>query len=165
MLDKIKPRSKSEEEILGYKEVLELILSSYDAISFTMNVLFQLHRDLYKYTNKNIGGKIQISQNYIVQNQNGIETMLFIPPSPHEAKPILEALYYEFNRVRQEEIIPILVLIPIFINDFLVIHPFLDGNGRISRLLIVLLSVQHNFKVISYISLEELILKQKALYL
>lgn len=162
--NKESPKTKSEEEILGYKKVLETIFESYQYIPLNLNIILQLHRDLYSFVDTNIGGKTKITQNYIVKKTDDYEEILFTPLFPAETPDALKKLCEQFNFVKNSNKLSILILIPIFINDFLAIHPFLDGNGRLSRLLTTLLLLQNGFQIPLYTSLENLILETKSLY-
>ena len=162
---KVAPKNRDEEEIIGYKEVLSTIHESFDYIPINSKIILQLHRDLYKYSNKSIGGKYKNSQNYISETRKDGETIVrFRPLDPFETPQAIEKICQEYNReIDKGEINP-LILIPIFIHDFLCIHPFNDGNGRMSRLLTTLLLYKLGYVVGRYISLEEKIEKTKTNY-
>lgn len=100
----------------------------------------QLHRDLYKYTEKNSGGHFKVSQNVIAAtDEKGKEYVLFTPLAPYETPSAIDDICENYNKMIDSEELDSLLLIPIFIHDFLCIHPFSDGNGRMSRLLTALL--------------------------
>ncbi len=163
--DKTAPRNRDEKEILGYRDVLNTIHESYEYISFRPNYILQLHRDLYRYSEKGIGGSFKNTQNYISATDTaGHSYVLFTPLAPYETADAMEKLCESFNRMVDTQEIDPLLLIPIAIHDFLCIHPFNDGNGRMSRLLTTLLLYRSGYMVGKYISLESKIAKNKDLY-
>lgn len=163
--EKTAPKNRDEREILGYRDVLNTIHENYEYIPLTSNCILQLHRDLYKYSEKGIGGTYKATQNFIAaMDTNGNEYVLFTPLAPYETKPAVEKICEEFNRIIDTQEIDPLILIPIFIHDFLCIHPFSDGNGRMSRLLTTLLLYKSGYLVGKYISIESKIAKNKDLY-
>ena len=136
MKDKTTPRNRDEEGILGYRHVLELIHDSYDAIPVRASYILQLHGELLKYTTFSYGGKFKTTANEIAKTlPNGEKETIFTPLKPYETPGAVEELCEQFSKAIKEEIVDPLILIPIFILDFLCIHPFNDGNGRMSRLL------------------------------
>lgn len=162
---KLEPKNRNEEEIAGYRDVLSLIHENYDFIDINHNTILQLHRDLYKYTGYNYGGKFKNSQNYIEEvNEKGEKKIRFTPLSPVETPIAIEELCNNYNELVNSEICDLLVLIPIFILDFVSIHPFNDGNGRMSRLLTLLLLYKANYLVGKYISIEKIIEDTKDSY-
>ena len=163
--DKTTPRNRDEEEIMGYRDVLNTIHENFEFIPITSNYILQLHRDLYQYSHKSIGGKFKNTQNYIsATDAEGREFVLFTPLAPHETPPAIDAICESYNRMIDTQELDALLLIPVFIHDFLCIHPFNDGNGRMSRLLTTLLLYRSGFYVGKYISLEAKIAKNKDLY-
>lgn len=163
--EKTTPRNRDEEEIMGYRDVLNTIHENYEYIPVTPNYILQLHRDLYKYSEKSIGGNFKSTQNYISARDNsGNEFVLFIPLAPYEVSSAIHEICESYNSVADAQDIDALILIPIFIHDFLCIHPFNDGNGRMSRLLTTLLLYKSGYMVGKYISLESKIAKNKNLY-
>ena len=163
--EKTTPRTRDEEEIAGYRDVLNVIHESYEYIPVTANYLLQLHKILYSHSGKSIGGKFKNVQNYISGiDANGKEYTIFTPLAPYETPPAIDEICEQFNRAIAEGDVDPLILIPIFIHDFLCIHPFNDGNGRMSRLLTTLLSYRCGYSVGKYISLEAKIAKNKNLY-
>lgn len=163
--DKTTPRNRDEEEIMGYRDVLNTIHESYEYIPITPNYILQLHRDLYQYSHKSIGGSFKNTQNYIsATDADGRELVLFTPLPPYETAPAVEALCESYNRMIASQELDALLLIPVFIHDFLCIHPFNDGNGRMSRLLTTLLLYRSGYVIGRYISLESKIAKNKNLY-
>ena len=163
--EKTTPKNRDEEEIAGYRDVLNIIHESYEYIPITSNYILQLHKILYSHSAKVFGGNYKNVQNYIsATDSNGNTYTLFTPLAPYETAPAIENICDEFNKAMAESEVDPLILIPIFIHDFLCIHPFLDGNGRMSRLLTTLLLYRCGYLVGKYISLEAKISKNKNLY-
>jgi len=163
--EKTTPRNRSEQEIAGYRDVLSLIHESFDAIPITRNYILQLHKILYSQTNNPIAGQTKNVQNYISATYpDGHTETLFVPLAPYETPEALDRICEEYNRVIGNMELEPLIAIPVFIHDFLCIHPFNDGNGRMSRLLTTLLLYRNRFYVGKYISLEAKIAKNKDLY-
>ena len=163
--EKTTPRNRDEQEIAGYRDALNVIHESFDFILITQNYILQLHKILYKYFYNPMAGKTKSVQNYISATYpNGHVEILFTPLSPFETPAALNKICQEYNRVIGNMEFEPLIAIPIFIHDFLCIHPFNDGNGRMSRLLTTLLLYQSGFYVGKYISLEAKIAKNKDLY-
>ena len=163
--DKTTPKNRDEQEIAGYRDVLNIIHESFDAISITPNYILQLHKILYSHMNNPAAGRTKSVQNYISATYpDGSTRTLFTPLDPFETPNALESICNEFNRVIGNNELEPLIAIPVFIHDFLCIHPFNDGNGRMSRLLTTLLLYRSGFYVGKYISLEAKIAKNKDLY-
>lgn len=164
-LEKTTPKNRDEQEIAGYRDVLGIIHESFDTIPITQNYILQLHKVLYSYINNPVAGKTKTVQNYITASYpDGHSETLFTPLAPYETPDALDRLCEEYNRVIGNMELEPLIVIPIFIHDFLCIHPFNDGNGRMSRLLTTLLLYRNGFYVGRYISLEAKIAKNKDLY-
>lgn len=163
--EKTTPRNRNEQEIAGYRDVLSVIHESFDAISLTQNYILQLHKMLYSHMNNPMAGRTKNVQNYITATYpDGHVETLFTPLAPYETPDALDKICNEYNRVIGNMEVEPLIAIPIFIHDFLCIHPFNDGNGRMSRLLTTLLLYRNGFYVGKYISLEAKIAKNKDLY-
>lgn len=163
--EKTTPRNRDEQEIAGYRDVLNIIHKSFDAIPITQNYILQLHKILYSHMNNPQAGRTKSVQNYISATYpDGHTETLFTPLDPFETPGALDQICNEFNRVIGNNEVEPLIAIPIFIHDFLCIHPFNDGNGRMSRLLTTLLLYRSGFYVGKYISLEAKIAKNKDLY-
>ncbi len=162
---KTTPKNRDEQEIAGYRDVLSLIHENWDVIPIRQSYILQLHKILYSHMNNPMAGKTKNVQNYISATfPDGHSETLFTPLAPYETPAALDALCEEYNRaIGNGETEPLLI-IPLFIHDFLCIHPFNDGNGRMSRLLTTLLLYQNGFQVGKYISLEAKIAKNKDLY-
>lgn len=162
---KLEPKNRNEEEIAGYRDVLSLIHENYNYIDLTLNTILQLHRGLYKYTGYSYGGKFKNSQNYIEEtNEYGEKKIRFVPLSPVETPIAIQELCENYNQIVKNECCDLLILIPIFILDFVSIHPFNDGNGRMSRLLTLLLLYKADYIVGKYISIEKLMEDTKDSY-
>ena len=163
--EKTTPRNRDEQEIAGYRDVLNVIHESFDAIPITQNYILQLHKMLYSHMNNPLAGRTKSVQNYIsAAYPDGHTEILFTPLAPYETSEALDRICEEYNRVIGNLEVEPLIIIPIFIHDFLCIHPFNDGNGRMSRLLTTLLLYQNGFYIGKYISLEAKISKNKDLY-
>lgn len=163
--EKTAPRNRDEQEIAGYRDVLNIIHESFDAIPITRNYILQLHKILYSHMNNPMAGSTKNVQNYISATYpDGHTEILFTPMAPFETPEALDRICQEYNRVIGNMEVEPLIAIPIFIHDFLCIHPFNDGNGRMSRLLTTLLLYRSGFLVGKYISLEAKIAKNKDLY-
>ena len=162
---KTTPRNRDEQEIVGYRDVLNIIHESFDAIPISRNYILQLHKIMYSHMNNPIAGQTKNVQNYISATySDGHTEVLFTPLAPYETPEALDRICEEYNRVIGNLEVEPLIAIPVFIHDFLCIHPFNDGDGRMSRLLTTLLLYRNGFYVGIYISLEAKIAKNKDLY-
>ena len=163
--EKTMPQSRSEKEIAGYRDVLAAIHESHDYIPPKPSIILQLHRDLYKYSGKSIGGNYKNSDNVIAgELPDGQQIVRFEPVPAWETPEAIAALCSAFEAAMQDPELDPLLLIPVFILDFLCIHPFNDGNGRMSRLLTLLLLYRSGYTVGKYISIEKLIFDTKETY-
>ena len=163
--EKTTPRNRNEQEIAGYRDVLGIIHESFDAIPITQNYILQLHKILYSHMNNPIAGRTKNVQNYISATYpDGHTETLFTPVSPFETPDALDRICGEYNRVIGNMELEPLIAIPVFVHDFLCIHPFNDVNGRMSRLLTTLLLYRSGFYVGKYISLEAKIAQHKDMY-
>ena len=163
--EKTTPKNRDEQEIAGYRDILNIIHESFDAIPLSQNYILQLHKILYSHMNNPMAGRIKTVQNYISAAYSDNHTeILFTPLAPFETSEALDKICEEYNRVIGNMELEPLIAIPVFIHDFLCIHPFNDGNGRMSRLLTTLLLYRNGFYVGKYISLEAKIAKNKDLY-
>lgn len=163
--EKTTPRNRDEQEIAGYRDVLTIIHENFDAIPLSRNYILQLHKIMYSHMNNPIAGQTKNVQNYISATYpDGHTEILFTPLAPYETPEALDKICEEYNRVIGNMEFEPLIAIPVFIHDFLCIHPFNDGNGRMSRLLTTLLLYRCGFYVGKYISLEAKIAKNKDLY-
>lgn len=163
--DKTTPKNRDEEEILGYRNVLNLIHENYKYIPVKSTYLLQMHRDLLQFTNLSFGGHFKNTANEIdMILGNGEKKILFTPTAPYETPTAVENLCDTFQKTISLEIVDDLILISCFILDFLCIHPFNDGNGRMSRLLTLLLLYRSGYLVGQYISIEKAIADTKNEY-
>lgn len=162
---KSEPRNRSEQEIAGYREVLATIHESYEYVVPRPNIILQLHRDLYSYSQGATGGSYKNSDNVIAEiDAEGNQKARFIPVPAFQTADAMEELCSRFLEAWEADHMDKLVLIPMFILDFLCIHPFNDGNGRMSRLLTLLLFYKAGYIVGKYVSIEMLIEKTKETY-
>ncbi|MBR3245356.1 MAG: Fic family protein [Parasporobacterium sp.] len=163
--EKTTPKNSDEQKIAGYRDVLKIIHENYDTIPITQNYILQLHKILYSHKPNPLAGRTKTVQNYISATYpDGRTETLFTPLSPFETPEALDRLCGEYNRVIGNLELEPLIVIPIFIHDFLCIHPFNDGNGRMSRLLTTLLLYRNGFFIGRYISLEAKIANNRDLY-
>lgn len=163
--EKNTPKNRDEQEIAGYRDVLNVIHDNFDVIPISKNYILQLHKIMYSHMNNPLAGQTKNLQNYISATYpEGHTEILFTPLSPFETPEALDKICEEYNRVIGNFEVEPLIAIPIFIHDFLCIHPFNDGNGRMSRLLTTLLLYRNGFYVGKYISLEAKIANAKDLY-
>ncbi|HEY9605297.1 MAG TPA: Fic family protein [Allocoleopsis sp.] len=161
---KTTPRDRSEQEIAGYRDVLTTIHSSYADIPFTTGVVLQLHRDLYQFS-VGQGGRWKIVDNEISETRpDGTKVVRFQPIPAYATREAMEHLHERFNHLWQLGEVEPLLLIPTYVLDFLCIHPFLDGNGRMARLLTLLLLYKAGYEVGRFISLERIVERTKESY-
>jgi len=162
--EKAKPANRSESEIAGYRDVLNTIHQSHEHIPLTERIVLQLHRDLMKYAGVH-GGVWKATQNEITETLSGGEKRVrFVPVSPHLTEEAMRMLHGRFAEVEAAQGLDSLLSIPLYMLDFLCIHPFLDGNGRMARLLTLLLLYHHGYEVGRYVSLERIIEQTKESY-
>ena len=163
--EKTTPRNRNEKEIVGYRDVLNTIHESHDYIPLRPAYILQLHRDLLRHAGLSYGGQFKNSPNYINEMKaDGTVVTRFTPVTPYETPDAVDAICKAYEQARSQEAVDPLILIPWFICDFLCIHPFNDGNGRMSRLLTLLLLYQNGYEVGKYISIEKQIEKTKEVY-
>ena len=163
--ERVQPRNRNEEEISGYRDVLATIHESYEYIAPLPKNILQLHRDLYSFSGSAVGGVYKNSDNIIAEKHaDGTETVRFRPVPAFQTADAMQNLCTGYNNAIKAGTYDPLLLMPIFILDFLCIHPFNDGNGRMSRLLTLLLLYRAGFIVGKYISIEMLIEKSKDSY-
>ena len=165
MNDKTTPRNRDEKEILGYRHALSLVHESFEYIPIRVNYILQIHKELYQFMDVSYGGRFKDTPNEIdEQHSDGTTTVIFKPLEPFETPFAMESLCEEYNKAINEYNIDPLLVIPVFIHDFLCIHPFNDGNGRMSRLLTTLLLYKSGYVIGKYISLEKKIQTTKQEY-
>ncbi len=163
--EKTMPRNRDEREIAGYRDVLNTIHESNEFIPIRGNIILQLHRDLMQYADTGTEGRYKITQNYLKETlPDGTEFIRFTPVAPYETEACIDSICENYNMAISEQTVDPLLIIPIFIHDFLCIHPFNDGNGRMSRLLTLLLLYRSGYLVGKYISVEKHIEKTKNNY-
>ena len=164
MNKKSEPRNRNEEEIYGYREVLDIIHENYENIELTKNNILTLHNRLYSYSGESHRGKFKNMDNSIVEtNALGEKRIRFQPVSVFKTENYIDKMISAYDEAVNLKVPPLL-LIPVLVHDFLCIHPFYDGNGRMSRLLTLLLLYKSGFFVGKYISLEMIIEDTKDLY-
>lgn len=165
MLDKTTPKSRNEQEIAGYRDVIATIHENYEYIPLRPNMILQLHGDLYKFSGQSIGGSYKNTDNIIAEeDEKGNKMERFVPVPAWETPIAIDELCAAYSQAVDRDNIEPLLVIPMFILDFLCIHPFNDGNGRMSRLLTLLLLYRAGYTVGKYISIEKLIERSKQTY-
>lgn len=165
MSERTTPRNCDEKEIAGYRDALNIVHENFDYIPLTPNYILQIHKILLSHTDSAFGGCFKNVQNYIsATDEAGNRFTRFTPLAPYETPDAVREICDEYNRAIGEGKVDPLLIIPVFIHDFLCIHPFLDGNGRMSRLLTTLLLYRAGYEVGKYISLEAKIAKNKDAY-
>ena len=163
--NKTTPRSRSEREIAGYRDVLNTIHENYNYIPIRPGMILQLHRDLYKFSGMSSGGSFKNADNVIAETlPDGTKRVRFQPVPAWETPAAMESLCAAINEALAAPEMDDLLLIPMFILDFLCIHPFNDGNGRMSRLLTLLLLYRTGYPIGQYTSIERLIADSKESY-
>lgn len=164
VMDKTMPKTRNEKEIAGYRDVLTTIHENYEYIPIRSNYLLQLHGDLYKFTGLSVGGKYKSVDNVIAEiDVNGNKSIRFQPVEAWQTPEAINNICEAYNDALNDGIDPLLIM-PMFILDFLCVHPFNDGNGRMSRLLTLLLLYKSGYIVGKYISIEKLIERSKNTY-
>ena len=165
VMNKTTPKGRSEREIAGYRDVLNTVHENYDYIPVKPGMILQLYRDLYKFSNTAIGGSFKFSDNVIAEElPDGTKRVRFQPVSAWETTEAMDNLCNAYQEATSDPELDPLLLMPMFILDFLCIHPFSDGNGRMSRLLTLLLLYRSGYFVGKYISVERLIADSKGTY-
>ncbi|MDF7640050.1 Fic family protein [Bifidobacterium sp. ESL0784] len=163
--EKVSPRNRDEEEIAGYRDVLKTIHEDYAYIPLKPNVILQLHRDLFKHTPLAFAGHWKDADNMIVESDGtGHAKLRFTPPSALQTSELMAAACDNYNKTNETGDIDSLLLTCMFVFDFTCIHPFNDGNGRMSRLLTLLLLYRSGYEIGKYISIEHLIEQGRATY-
>ena len=163
--DKTMPKSRNEREIAGYRDVLNTIHEGYDYIPVKPSVILQFHKNLYKFSSIDVGGKYKANDNIIEEKDSaGNSFVRFRPVEAWATADAIDMLCSEYNEAVEKYGADELLLIPLFLLDFLCIHPFNDGNGRMSRLLTLLMLYKVGYIVGKYISIEKLIETTKETY-
>ena len=159
------PLNHNEQEIAGYRDALNLVHTNFKDISFNLETMLNLHKIMLAQTSLNYGGQFKTNDNVIRElYPDGTSRIRFVPTPASEVKETMEQLVLAYMDARDDYGINQLLLIPCVILDFLCIHPFRDGNGRMSRLLSLLLLYKNGFDAGKYISFEEQINKNKGYY-
>lgn len=160
-------KTRDEEEVFGYYDVLDIIFENYETLDLTENNIKQLHGLLLKYSSKDQrhrGEYKQLNNQVVANYPGGLQRTIFKTTLPHlTEKEMSEMIQWVNEKSEQKDIHP-LIIIGLFIYEFLSIHPFQDGNGRLSRLLTTLLLLRHNYPFIQYLSLEHIIEERKKDY-
>lgn len=165
MADKVAPRNRDEREIAGYRYVLDLIHGSYDSIPISPNIILQLHRDLYRFSEDAFAGRWKDSDNVIAERAADGELVARFRPTSAAATPAaIERICEEYRSQLERGTYDPLLIALMFAFDFVSIHPFNDGNGRMSRLLTLLLLYKGGYTVGKYVSVEKEIERTKETY-
>ncbi|KAA5597243.1 Fic family protein [Blastochloris sulfoviridis] len=158
------PENRSEGEVAGYRNVLQLIHERYEHMDVAPNVMLQMHRDLFRFVGGTTGGEWKRSDNLITERRpDGSIFVRFTPTPAWQTPAAMDLLYRQFVEAGETDV-DALIIIALYILDFLCIHPFADGNGRMVRLITVLLLYREDYEVGRYISLERLIERTKSSY-
>lgn len=158
------PKNRSEQEVAGYRDVLALIHESAEHMQFRESVILQLHAMLYRYMPQP-GGHWKATNNDIVEKHpDGTVRVRFQPVAAHLTPMAMADLVASYGNAAAQNLADPLVLVPLCVLDFLCIHPFPDGNGRVARLLTLLLLYQYDYLVGRYISLERIFEESKESY-
>lgn len=164
VLKQTTPKNRSEQEVAGYRDALELIHGSAEHMEFSTNVVLQLHSMLYRYL-PNPGGKWKPSDNEIIERHpDGTKRVRFKPVSAHLTPSWMDGLVNNYKEAITTSQLDPLIVLPLATLDFLCIHPFLDGNGRMSRLLSLMVLYHFDYQVGRYISLERIFEESKESY-
>ncbi|MDP2183767.1 MAG: Fic family protein [Actinomycetota bacterium] len=162
--DKAMPRDRSEQEIAGYRDVLSTVHANASEMEVSTGLILELHRDMYQFSPAP-GGAWKSSPNDIVDVMpDGTHRLRFSPVAPNLVEPAMGELVAGYQRIASEGLVDPLIAVPAFVLDFLCIHPFGDGNGRLSRILNLMLLYQAGFDVGRYISFEKIIEDSKETY-
>ncbi|WEV65822.1 Fic family protein [Bifidobacterium sp. ESL0764] len=163
--EKVAPRNRDEEEIAGYRDMLNTIHENYAYIPLKPNVILQLHRDLFRHTPLVFAGHWKDTDNMIVESDgNGHARVRFTPPSSLQTPDLIAAACDDYCKASESGNVDSLLLTCMFVFDFTCIHPFNDGNGRMSRLLTLLLLYRSGYEIGKYISIEHLIEQSRNTY-
>jgi Fic family protein len=156
--------TRDQQEVIGYYEVLQIILDNHEDIPLTERYIHQLHGMLLKHSNKDQShkGKYKILSNQVVANYpDGSQRIIFRTTEPALTAKEMEALLiWTEKRLKENDLHPLLI-VAAFVYEFLSIHPYQDGNGRLSRLLTTLLLIKLEYPFIQYVSFEHVIESRK----
>jgi len=157
------PGNRSEGEIAGYRNVLQLIHEPHEYMELTPNLVLQLHRDLFRFSGATNAGRWKVTDNLIIERQPDGSSFVRLSPTPAWRTPeAMDELHRAFAAADSE--VDALILVALYVLDFLCVHPFSDGNGRMVRLLTVLLLYREDYEVARYVSLERLIEQSRETY-
>lgn len=162
--DKITPRNRSEQEIAGYRDVLNTIHNNHQHIPFSAGMVLQFHRDLYKFVTGEGGSWKSVDNEITETHPDGTKTVRFRPVPAYATADAMRDLHDRFSTLWDSGTVEPLLLIPMYVLDFLCIHPFRDGNGRMARLLTLLLLYRAGYEVGRFISLEQIVERTKESY-
>jgi Fic family protein len=165
VVHRIQPRDRTEQEIAGYRDALQLIHESHADMRFTENVVLQLHQMLYRYQ-PGAGGRWKSTDNQIVERDAAgtVVRVRFTPTGAVETPQAMADLASHYHNAVEDRLAEPLVLLPLAVLDFLCIHPFTDGNGRVARLLSLLLLYHFGYHVGRYVSVERIIEESRGTY-
>jgi Fic family protein len=164
ILQNSKPKNRSEQEVAGYRDALSLIHESAEHMKLSSNVILQLHKIVYSYFSGD-GGKWKSSDNDIIERHpDGTTRIRFKPVPAFQTKAKMQELEEDYEKLVDQGQLDPLITIPLVILDFLCIHPFSDGNGRVARLITLLLMYRYDYQVGRYISLERIFEETKEDY-
>jgi len=165
VLKSSEPRDRSEQEIAGYRDALNLIHESHDHMPLSVNVVLQLHSMVFRYLPAD-GGRWKPTDNEIVERgpDGSVVRVRFTPTPAVQTPQAMDDLVAGYRRAVDLDDVNPLIVVPLAILDFLCIHPFRDGNGRLARLLTLLLLYHFDYRVGRYISLERIIEESKETY-
>jgi Fic family protein len=156
-------RNRNEREFAGYRDAIDEIMRARGAEALSVPFILHVHRQLFRHVDGN-GGHLKTDQNYIVSYEGGARTILFEPPPPAQTEFMLSELVHRYEEARKKQAAHPLVLLGAFILDFLAIHPFADGNGRVARILTTQLLLRDGYGVPRYVSVEQRIFETKNSY-
>lgn len=164
ILKNSKPKNRSEQEVAGYRDALSLIHESAMEMKISCNVILQLHKTVYSFLSQP-GGKWKVTDNEIVENHpDGTKRIRFKPTSAFKTPMEMQELEDDYKKVMDQGQVDPLIVIPMVVLDFLCIHPFSDGNGRVARLITLILLYHFDYQVGRYISLERIFEETKEDY-
>lgn len=157
LAERTAPRDRSEEEVFGYRRALDWIHAKHSSISIDADTICHLHYLSQSGFSGDAGDWKKRNNEIIELLPNGTRVVRFVPVSPENTPEAMQQLCLGYRHVTEQQLLPDLLAVASFVLDFLCIHPFRDGNGRVSRLLTLLLLCQHNYLVGSFVSLERII--------
>jgi Fic family protein len=156
-------RNRNEREFAGYRDAIDEIMRTAGAEALSVPFILHVHRQLFRHVDGN-GGHLKTDQNFVVSYEGGSRTIIFHPPPPAQTEFMLSELVDRYEEARKKQAAHPLVLVGAFILDFLAIHPFADGNGRVARILTTYLLLREGYGVPRYVSVEQRIFETKHSY-